>query len=280
MYGWTADTIGPLTRTVEDNALFLRAIAGHDPADPLSSTRPVPDYAAALTPDLRGLTLAVVREMAWADGMHPEVRSAMESALDVLRGLGAVVKEISLPRAKHSVPLQLLTSDSDIASMMLKRWLRARWADFDVGTRTRLAAGCLVPAAVYHRAMRARALVRNEVLEALSACDALLCPTNLNPPGRHEAVAEKVATADDMDRKVLLRRISTYPFSMANVPAIAVPMGCTKSGLPVSLQVAAKPFDESMVFRVAHAYERATPWHRRHPDLARTLQQAAAPAGA
>ena len=274
MYGWTADTIGPLTRTVEDNALFLHAIAGHDPGDPLTSTRPVPDYARALVPDLRGLTLAVVREMTWPDGVHPEVRAAMEAALGVLRELGATVREISLKLAKHAVPLQLLTSDSDIAAMMLKRWLRTRYAEFDVGTRTRLAAGCLIPATIYHRAMRARALVRREVLEAFAGCDALLSPTNLNPPGRTEAVLEKVETPEDMGTRILLRRISTYPFSMANIPAIAVPMGYTRAGLPVSLQVAAKPFDEPTVFRVAHAYERATSWHLRHPDLDRTLRRA------
>lgn len=275
MYGWTADTIGPLTRTVEDNALFLQAVAGHDPADPLSSTRPVPDYSKALATDLRGITLAVVKEMTWPDGAHPEVRAAMEAALQVLREIGATVKEVSLKLAKHAVPLQLLTCDSDIAAMMLKRWLRTRYADFDVGTRTRLAAGCLIPAAIYHRAMRARALVRREVLDALAGCDALLSPTNLNPPGLGEAVRETVETAQDMGNKILLRRISTYPFSMANIPAIAVPMGYTRAGLPVSLQVAAKPFDESTVFRVAHAYERATPWHRRHPDLDRTLSRTA-----
>src|SRR5688572_23097528 len=186
MYGWTADTLGPLTRTVEDNALFLQAIAGHDARDPLSSARPVPDYSSALTSDVRGLTLGVVREMTWPDGVHAEVRSAMEAALDVLRKLGATVKEVSLKLAKHSVPLQLLTSDSDIASMMLKRWLRTRWDDFDVGTRTRLAAGCLVPAAVYHRAMRARVLVRREILDVLGGCDALVCPTALSPAGRIE----------------------------------------------------------------------------------------------
>jgi aspartyl-tRNA(Asn)/glutamyl-tRNA(Gln) amidotransferase subunit A len=203
----------------------------------------------------------------------------MEAALVVLRGLGAEIREISLKRARHAVPLQLLTSDSDIAAMMLKRWLRERYAEFDVGTRTRLAAGCLIPAAVYHRAMRARVLVRNEILEALADCDALLCPTSLSPAGRIDAVRERVDTPDDMDRRVLLRRISAYPFSMANVPAIAVPMGFTKAGLPVSLQIAAKPFGESTVFCVAHAYERATPWHLRHPDLDRTLKQAA-PVGA
>ena len=267
MYGWTADTIGPLTRTVEDNALFLQAIAGHDPKDPLSSTRPVPDYGAALTTDLKGLTLGVVREMTWPDGVHAEVASAIKEAIKVLEGLGATVREVSLTRAKHAVPLLMLTSDSDIAAMMLKRWLRTRWNDFDAGTRTRLAAGCLIPAAVYHRAMRARALVRREVLDVLGGVDALLSASNLNPPGRIDATREKVESEDDMQRKILLRRISTYPYSIANVPALAVPAGFTKAGLPVSLQIAAKPFDEAMVFRVAHAFERATPWHNRHPEL-------------
>lgn len=275
MYGWTADTIGPLTRTVEDNALFLQAIAGHDPKDPLSSTRPVPDYGAALTTDLKGLTLGVVREMTWPDGVHAEVASAIKEAIKVLEGLGATVREVSLTRAKHAVPLLMLTSDSDIAAMMLKRWLRTRWNDFDVGTRTRLAAGCLIPAAIYHRAMRARALVRREVLDVLGGVDALLSASNLNPPGRIDATREKVESEDDMQRKILLRRISTYPYSIANVPALAVPAGFTKAGLPVSLQIAAKPFDEAMVFRVAHAFERATPWHNRHPELSQL-----APAGA
>lgn len=275
MYGWTADTIGPLTRTVEDNALFLQAIAGHDPKDPLSSTRPVPDYGAALTTDLKGLTLGVVREMTWPDGVHAEVASAIKEAIKVLEGLGATVREVSLTRAKHAVPLLMLTSDSDIAAMMLKRWLRTRWNDFDAGTRTRLAAGCLIPAAIYHRAMRARALVRREVLDVLGGVDALLSASNLNPPGRIDATREKVESEDDMQRKILLRRISTYPYSIANVPALAVPAGFTKAGLPVSLQIAAKPFEEAMVFRVAHAFERATPWHNRHPELSQL-----APAGA
>lgn len=275
MYGWTADTIGPLTRTVEDNALFLQAIAGHDPKDPLSSTRPVPDYGAALTMDLKGLTLGVVREMTWPDGVHAEVAAAIKEAIKVLEGLGATVREVSLTRAKHAVPLLMLTSDSDIAAMMLKRWLRTRWNDFDAGTRTRLAAGCLIPAAIYHRAMRARALVRREVLDVLGGVDALLSASNLNPPGRIDATREKVESEDDMQRKILLRRISTYPYSIANVPALAVPAGFTKAGLPVSLQIAAKPFDEAMVFRVAHAFERATPWHNRHPELSQL-----APAGA
>jgi Asp-tRNA(Asn)/Glu-tRNA(Gln) amidotransferase A subunit family amidase len=273
MYGWTADTIGPLTRTVEDNAIFLQAIAGHDEHDPLTSTRAVPDYREALKSDLKGLRLGVVREMTWPDGINPEVRAALTAAIEVLKSLGARVDEVSLKRARFAVPLQMLTSDSDIAAMMLTKYLRTRWNDMDVGTRTRLAAGALVPAPVYHRAMRARALVRREVLEVMRDYDALLSPTNLNPPGRIEAVVEKVESAEDMARKILLRRISTYPFSMANTPALSVPCGFTQNGLPMAMQIAGKPFDESTVFRVGHAYERATEWHKRHPDLDKTLKQ-------
>ena len=267
MYGWTADTIGPLTRTVEDNAMFLQAIAGHDPQDPLSSTRPVPDYAATLKTGVRGMTLGVVRELSWADGANTEVVTAMKEAIRVFESLGATVREVSLARAKYAVPLQLLTSDSDIAAMMLRKWLRSHWHDLDVGTRTRLAAGCLIPAAIYHRAMRGRALVRREVLDVMEGVDALICPTNLQPPGLIDAVKETVDSEEAMEKKVLLRRISTYPFSMANIPALALPMGFTKSGLPLSLQVAAKPFAEATVFSIAHAYEQSMAWHTHHPDL-------------
>ena len=269
MYGWTADTIGPLTRTVEDNALFLKAIAGHDPQDPLSSTRPVPDYAATLNDGVRGMKLGVVRELSWPDGANVEVIAAMREAIRVFESLGATVREVSLARAKYAVPLQLLTSDSDIATMMLRKWLRTHWSDLDVGTRTRLAAGCLIPAAVYHRAMRGRALVRREVLDVLGGVDALICPTNLHPPGLIEAVKETVDSEEAMEKKVLLRRISTYPFSMANIPALALPMGFTKTGLPISLQIAAKPFAETTVFRIAQSYEQSTAWHAQHPNLSK-----------
>lgn len=267
MYGWTADTIGPLTRTVEDNALLLQAIAGHDPQDPLSSTRPVPDYTATLRSGVHGLTLGVVRELSWPDGANAEVVAAMKESIRVFESLGATVREVSLPRARYAVPLQLLTSDSDIAAMMLRKWLRTHWHDLDVGTRTRLAAGCLIPATVYHRAMRGRALVRREVLEVLQGVDALICPTNLQPPGLIDAVKETVDSEESMEKKVILRRISTYPFSMANIPALALPMGFTRNGLPLSLQIGGKPFAEATVFSVAHAYQQATAWHTRHPDL-------------
>ena len=270
MEAYTSDTIGPLARTVADCALVLEAIAGHDPRDPLSSTRPVPRYVDHLRNDLRGIKLAVVREIAWSRHVHPEVVDAMRRAIAVLEDLGATVEEISLPYVRFAVPLQLLTSDVDVATMFLRKYLRTRWDAFDRGTRTRLAAACLVPATVYNRAMRARVIVRRQVLDALRVYDGLLGPTTVTPPKRIEAMQEKVESVEDVATRLLERRISTYPFSLANVPAISVPAGFGTDGLPLALQIAGKPFREEVVLRIAHAYEQATPWHARHPDLSKT----------
>ena len=270
MHAWHSDTIGPVTRTVEDNALLLSAIAGYDELDALTSKRAVPDFLSAFTPDLKGLRVATVTEMAWPEGVHAEVRSAFERALRVLKELGAEVGEVSLPWAKHAIPLQMLTSDADSASMY-RDLLRTRWNDFDVGTRTRMATALLVPAPVYSRAMRARAVVRRQILNALTHWDALLCPTNLNPPALIADAREQVKSKADVTQRLILRRISTHPFGVANTPALALPMGFTRDGLPLSLQIAGRPFAEETVYRIGHAFERATPWHQRHPDLDHTL---------
>jgi aspartyl-tRNA(Asn)/glutamyl-tRNA(Gln) amidotransferase subunit A len=150
--------------------------------------------------------------------------------------------------------------------------LRTRWQDFDVGTRTRMATAALVPAAVYSRAMRARAVVRAQILAAFERCDALISPTHLSPPALIEDAREKVESKADVAQRLILRRITTHPYGTANVPALALPMGFTPNGLPLSLQIAARPFAEQTVYRVGHAFECATPWHRQHPDLERSLQ--------
>ena len=98
----------------------------------------------------------------------------------------------------------------------------------------------------------------------------MICPTNLKPPGLIDDTREVVKSKEDVEQRIILRRISTHPFSMANVPALALPMGFTEAGLPLSLQIAARPFCEDTVYRIGHAYEAATPWHTQHPDLDRT----------
>ncbi|HEX2828850.1 MAG TPA: amidase [Burkholderiales bacterium] len=278
MYAWHSDTIGPVTRTVQDNALFLSAIAGRDARDPLSSARDVPDFSAGLGRDLRGLRLAVVREIARVDGVHPDVSDAFERSVETLRSLGAEIGEVSLPWAKHAIPLQMLTSDADAASMYIEA-LRSQWDVFDVGTRTRMATALLVPAPVYSRAMRARAVVRQQVLDALSQWDALICPTNNKPAGLIDETKEKVESKADVAERLILRRIGTHTFGASNVPALALPMGFSGDGLPLSLQIAGRPFDEATVYRIGHAYEQATEWHTKHPDLERTLAQRLKEAG-
>ncbi|MDQ3541901.1 MAG: amidase [Chloroflexota bacterium] len=267
MHGWNADTIGPLTRSVEDCALFLSAIAGVDPGDPLTSDRPVADYRAALTGDLGGLRIAIATELATDPAIDPEVTAAFTSAVDALRGLGATIEEVSIPLAEHSTTLVMLTSDADIAAVFLHRWLRDRWADFDVGTRRRLAVGCLIPAVVYSRAMRARVVVRAEILDRLQTYDALISPTNPMPPPRIDAGPGRIDASTNMGK---VRRLCTYPFAVANTPTISVPSGFSQDGLPLALQIAGRPFAESTVFRIAHAFEQAHPWHQRHPDLEKT----------
>ncbi|MFZ4440709.1 MAG: amidase [Syntrophales bacterium] len=274
MAAYTSDTLGPLARSVEDVAAIMEVIAGHDPSDPLSSPRPVPRYTDHLTGDLRGLRLAVVREIAYVEGIDVEVREAFEAAVEVLRGQGATIEEISLPWAKWSVPLQLLTADADVASWFLAKYLRDRYDRFDVGTRTRLAAASLIPASIYNRAMRARRLVRAQVLDAMRRYDALLTPTNVTQPRLIEDTKEKVEDRRDVVPRLIMRRIAHYPFALSNVPAISVPAGFSRKGLPLALQIAGRPFGEAMIFNIGYAYQQVTHWHQSHPDLDKTLNVA------
>jgi aspartyl-tRNA(Asn)/glutamyl-tRNA(Gln) amidotransferase subunit A len=270
MHAYTSDTFGPLARSVKDCAIVLGAVSGVDHADPLSSPKPVPDFAAGLTGDIRGLRIGIVREILHGEGTHPEVMDAMQVAFDVLRSRGAILEETSIPLAKWAVPLQFLSADADVASFFLRNYLTDRYDRFDVGTRTRLAASSMVPAVIYNRAMRARQIVRAQVIDTLSRFDALVCPTNVMPPRKIEDARETVGDDDDdMVRRLLLRRISLYPFSLSNVPALSVPAGFSSAGLPLALQIVGKPFDEATVLNIGHAFETDTPWKDRHPDLAR-----------
>lgn len=276
MEAYTSDTIGPLARTVGDIAQVMEVISGQDARDPLSSRRAVDAYAAGLDRPIKGLRLAVVREIAWGPGTTDEVRTLFAAALDVLRGLGAQIEEVSLPLAAYAVPLQLLSTDADVAAYFVRNYLRDRYERFDVGTRTRLAASSLIPATVYNRAMRARVLVRRQVLEATKEFDALVCPTMVRATKPIEDEQEKVESSDEAVVRLMERRIGVYPFSLANVPAISLPMGFAPNGLPLAIQFAAKPFDEATLLNVAHAYERAAGWWQHLPVLEQTLAPVAA----
>jgi len=263
---WSMDTPGPITRTVEDNALMLGVIAGHDPRDPQSSRAPVPDYVATLREGVRGLRIGVIGELAESPDTDPEVRRAVTAAVGVLGGLGATVATVSLPLIRHAGAVFMAICDSEGAGLHLP-WLRDRAGEYDRGTRRRLLTASLIPAAAYHQATRARALLRAQMLDALGRFDLLACPT------AHQAAPTIASTKAAVTRETaagrfFTRRSFTSPASLASLPAIAVPCGFNQAGLPLSLQLLGRPFDESTVLRAAHAYEQATDWSRRPPDPA------------
>jgi len=262
---WSLDVAGPLARTVEDCAMVLGVIAGEDPADPLTSRQPVPDYRAALTGDVRGLRIGVVQEL-MDGGTTPEVRAAVEAAAGRLRGLGAVVEPVSLPTLPLAGAAFMAVCDPEAAASH-QRWLRERPQDYDRATRRRLYTASLLPAVLHHQATRARARIRREVLDALGRHDLLLSPAASIPAPPIAREAEPVTSKEVAAKRFFGHRSHSTPASLAGVPALSVPCGFSSEGLPLGMQLAGRPFDEATVLRAAHAYEQATDWHTRRPPL-------------
>ncbi len=266
---WSIDTIGPISRSVEDCAVTIGAIAGYDPKDPYTRQVPVPDYRAALTGDIAGLKVGVVRELLDPEqvGVGAQTRDAVSAAADVLRGLGAEVKELSLPLARHTGAIIRTITHVERVSIH-PEWLRERPGDFHPNTRVAFTTGNLIPAQVYYRAQKLRALVRQQVLEALSQFDVLVQPTSSvpaavmnNDPGEGSVEQAKQALVEGSFRGL---------YSLSGVPALSILCGFTSDGpggLPLALQIAGRPFDESTVLRVGHAYEQNTAWHDRKPPI-------------
>ncbi len=263
---WSMDAAGALGRSVQDTALVLNAIAGRDDADPTTSHRPVPDFPAALTGDVRGLRIGVITELTRGADTAPEVRAAIETAASLLGRLGAVVDDVSLPLVPMAGAVFMALADSEGAGLH-QVWLRTRPADYDRGTRRRLLTAGLLPATAYHAAQRARAMIRAQLREALVTHDALLAPmapTAAPPIATGQA---PITSREEAARRFFTRRSYGTPAPLAGVPALSVPCGFTSAGLPVGLQVVGRAFDEATILRIAHAYEQSTDWHLRRPAL-------------
>ena len=263
---WSLDAPGPLGRSVEDCALLLGIIAGQDPRDPLTTRRPVPDYGAALTGDVRGLRVGVIRELTHGPETDAEVRDAVTAAVDVLATLGAEVDEVSLPLVSRAGAAFMAICDSEGAALHLP-WLRSRPGDYDDGTRRRLLAASLLPAVLLQKAQQARALVRQQLLAALANHDVLVAPTAHRPAPAIASFTAPIISKDEAAARFFTRRSFTTPAALAGAPALAVPCGFSTSGLPLSLQIIGRRFDDATVLRAGHAYEQATEWHRRRPVL-------------
>lgn len=260
---WSLDHVGPMARSAADCALLLRVMAGYDPGDPTTSVLPVPDYTAALTGDLRGLRVGVLRRE-FLEVAHPDVRTAVEAALRTLEALGATVDEADLPNVVHASAAAFAIVAAE-ALAWHAGWLRSRPQDYQPDVRQRLQLGVAVSGVHYVRAQQVRALLRAEVDSALARRDVLVAPTTpvVAPPPETQEVTLGDGPTDL--RTALIR--FTRPFNLSGHPAASVPCGFTPDGLPVGLQVIGRPFDEVTVLRVADAYQRATDWHRRRPPL-------------
>ena len=255
---FTMDHCGPLARSAEDIALFLQAIAGFDPEDPGSEDAPVPDYRAALTGRIEGLRLGLVEHW-YREGAHPDLAPAIAAAVEVLQGLGAVVEPVMLSSLRDYTDCKTTISIAELYAIH-EHDLRTRPQDFGRILRNRVLPGALIRAEDYVQALRWRTVLAREQAAALRRFDALVTAGALN-------VAEP-ADPTQPDRLVSSPSI-TMPFSVGGLPAIAIPCGFSRAeALPLSLQIAARPMQEAMVLRIAHAYQQATDWHRRHPALA------------
>lgn len=261
---WSMDHVGPMTRSAADAALVLGAMAGYDAADPTSSVLPVPDYMAALTGDVRGLRVGLLRSF-FLESATLEVRAAVEAAARALEKAGAVVDDVALPSIRHVAAGALAVVAAE-AMTYHAAWLRSRRADYDPEVSTRLMVGAFVTGVHYVRGQQARALIRREVDDALVRHDVLVAPaTPIPAPAIDERQTALGDGASDV-RSALIRL--TRPFNFSGHPACSVPCGFSGGGLPIGLQIVGRPFDEATVLRAADAYQRVTDWHTRRPVLA------------
>jgi len=263
---WYMDAAAPMTKTVEDCALLLGAIAGHDPRDPFTSRRPVPDYTARFGQGLRGVRVGLIRELHDDAGMHAEVKQVIAQAVEVLRQQGAEVRDVSIPLISLAGAIFVGVADTEGAGAR-DDILRTCVEELDRASRTRLQAAALVPTKVYNRALKARMLLRQQFLEALQQVDVLVSATAPAPPPKHTALTAPFTNADDVRSRFFFRRAYTGCYALTALPAISIPGGFTHDNLPIGLQLGAAPFAEALLLGVAHAYEQATPWHTRRAPL-------------
>ncbi|HEX2173037.1 MAG TPA: amidase [Dehalococcoidia bacterium] len=261
---WSLDHAGPLTRTVRDAAVMLQAIAGHDPRDPLSADVPLPDFAGGIDAGLRGLRIGMPRSYFFED-LDAAVARAVEAALDVLRDLGAELIEVEFPYQDQIGPIGWTIVMAEGAAVHQEH-LREKADLFGPDVRVLVELGALRSAVDYIQAQRGRSLLRAEAEALFDRVDALVtpaAPVTATPIG-----ARSVLLNEQRRDLALLQAKCSLPFDLTGQPAMSIPCGFDDAGLPIGVQIAGRCWDEATVLRVAHAYEQATEWHKRHPPIA------------
>jgi len=285
-YGLTAfasslDQIGVLSKTVSDAADVLGVIAGHDPKDTTSLPEPVPDYASALGGDLKGLKIGIADEF-FGVGVDPDVADSVQAAIDQLRALGAEPVKVSFPHLEYAVSVYYILAPAE-ASANLSRFDGVRYgnrvdaedpvalmkatreAGFGDEVKRRILLGTYMLSSGYYdayyvKALKARALIKQDADAAFSQCDLLATPVA-------PSAAYRVGEEAEDPLKLYLGDICTIPANLSGGCGISVPCGFTPAGLPVGLQLLGPAFAEERLLHAAHAYEQSTDWHTRKPSL-------------
>ena len=262
---WSMDTVGPISRSVEDAAITIQAIAGYDPKDRYSWNVPVPDYRQALTGDIQGIKLGVVQERMDSPNLDSEVRDTVAKAISALGELGASSQDVSIPLAPKAGALTMSILSVEWSNLH-RPLFEPNIDELDHNNKIRFLTGSVIPAQFYYKAQKIRAVLRQQILDALEQVDVLVLPTGpvTAPP------VESVPGVQSKEHALtgLAGRISfTGPFNLAGTPALSVPCGFSSSGMPMGLQIVGRPFAEETVLRVAHAYEQTTEWHNRRAPV-------------
>lgn len=276
------DQIGPITKDVTDSALLLSVIAGYDEMDSTSVDMPVPDYSKSLVRDVRGLRIGVPKEY-FIEGLDREVGEAVRSAIRLYKDMGASIVDISLPHTEYAVSAYYIVGPAEASSNLarfdgVQYGFRAEGSKdlIDMYTRTRsegfgdeakrrilLGTYCLSSGyydAYYLKAQKVRTKIKEDFEKAFKVCDCIVTPTAPTP-------AFKIGEKSDDPLSMYLSDIYTIPANLAGLPAISIPCGFSSGGLPIGLQILAKPFDEETIFRTAYSFEQAADFHTRKPKL-------------
>ena len=257
------DTVGPLARSVEDCAVLLGLMAGADPDDPTAVTGPVPDYSAATTESIKGLTIGVPTAF-YVDDLDSEVAGILEATIGVLKREGANVVRVELPDQRQlSAACQLVLAVE--AAAFHKRWMIERPQDYGPQVLMRLQNGLAIPGVSYLEAARWRGPALSAHLAAVAGVDAVIAPV---APVAAPTIAESdVGNSPDADAVIQRLTRFTRPVNYLGLPSLAIPAGFTRDGLPVGMQLIGRPFDEATLLRIGAAFQRATDFHDRVPEL-------------
>ncbi|KAA0110511.1 Asp-tRNA(Asn)/Glu-tRNA(Gln) amidotransferase subunit GatA [Methylobacterium sp. P1-11] len=264
-HSWSLDHAGPLTLTVADAALMLQVLAGPDAGDPASSAAPVDDYTAGLDRPIRGLRVAVIRNH-FFDAVDDDVAAAVEGALRFFAAQGCTIRDVAVPSLRHGLGAIYAIELASSTAYHDRGLTQGHVAGFAADVRDLVEMGRLVTGPDYLRAEQVRALIMDEMAAILAEADVIIGPASPLTAWRTDETTVSIAGRAESVLAASWRL--TYPFNLTGLPTIALPCGFDRRSLPISLQIAARPFAEAVILRAAHQYERAHDWWRRVPPHA------------